>query len=191
MIASPITLWEKETFCDSNYPKTVHIQKLPPKESITACDKESGSTRGRETPRLSRVGHKEQPDAWTICAHCCRPYDQFIAGFTGCGQALLLEGSVLGSQIGLHIINLSTKCCRCEFHALLASFWYPLDVGLCGVPRQNRREDDKVDTIHTMKAHRGRSIAPINLNIDITCRQVVKFKSQPNYTLEKTQVPTE
>ena len=170
----------------------VHIQKLPPKESITACDKESGSTRGRETPRLSRVGHKEEPDAWTICALCCRPYGQFIAGFTGCGQAVLLEeGSALGSQIGLHIINLGTKCSRCVFHALLASLWYPLDVGLCGDPRQNRREDDEVDTVHTMKAYRGRSIAPLTFNLDIRCSKVVNFTPQPLYTLEKTQAPTE
>lgn len=102
---------------------------------------------------------------------------------------LLEEGSALGSQIGLHIINLGTKCSRCEFHALLASLWHPLDVGLCGDPRQNRREDDEVDTVHTTKAHKGRSIAPIKFNLDIRCRPVVNFTPQPLYTLQKHRYP--
>ena len=104
---------------------------------------------------------------------------------------LLEEGSVLGSQIGLHIINLGTKCSRCELHALLASLWHPLDVGLCGDPRQNRQDDDEVDNVHTMTAHRGRSMDPINLNLDIRRRQEVNFTPQPLYTLEKSQVPSE
>lgn len=104
---------------------------------------------------------------------------------------MLLEGSLLGSQIVLHIINLGTKCSRCEFHALLASLWQPLDVGLCGDPKPNRRDDDEVDTVHTMTAYRERSTAPISFNLDTRCRQVVNFTPQPLYTLEKAQVPSE
>jgi hypothetical protein len=37
----------------------------------------------------------------------------------------------------------------------------------CVDPRQNRREDDEVDTVNTMKAYTGRGIAPLILNVDI------------------------
>jgi len=42
-----------------------------------------------------------------------------------------------------------------------------------------------------MTAYRGRSTAPISLNLHTRCRQEVNFTPQPLYTLEKTQVPSE